>query len=142
MKEPSAALWGGHSVSCLHLSASEEGALRTKRAGDVCPLQLLFERDGCLRAPLEVSLHVLLEKGSMVLVRGEILLLDDVWVINVDAMGCALLMLHSIFFLQIQNGTGRTIVVKKGRHEARLGQPRDLILIGNFVDEGCLGDFS
>ena len=29
VKEPSAALWGGHSVSCLHLSASQEGALRT-----------------------------------------------------------------------------------------------------------------
>jgi hypothetical protein len=33
-------------------------------------------------------------------------------------------------------------VVKKGGHEARLGQPRDLILIGHLVDEGCLGDFS
>jgi hypothetical protein len=61
VKKPSAALRRGHSVSCLHLSASEEGALRTKRACDVCPLQLLFEGDGCLRAPLEVSLHVLLE---------------------------------------------------------------------------------
>jgi hypothetical protein len=56
----------------------------------------------------------------MVLVGGEILLLDDVWVVNVDAMRCTLLMFNSIFVLDIQNGTGRTIVMKKGRHEATL----------------------
>jgi hypothetical protein len=95
-----------------------------------------------LRAPLEVTLHVLLKNGTMVLVRGEILLLNDVWVVNVDAMRCTLLMFHSIFFLDIQNGTGRTIVMKKRRHEATLGYPRNLVLICHFVDVGCLGDFS